>query len=74
MVRAEIPLENDLSVSYFEAEVIWTTLEDTINVGLMAKDNNTKQYLGKCNNSIGYCKGEVFLSKKKVLNLRDRWE
>jgi len=41
-------------------------LEDCICIGLMAKDNNIKQYPGKNNNSFGYFKGEFFLCKKKV--------
>ena len=42
------------------------TEEDQINIGLMAKDNSTKQYLGKSNHSFGYYKGELFLNKRKV--------
>ncbi len=42
------------------------TNDDTINIGLTAKDNNTKQYLGRTNHSLGYYKGDLFLSKRKV--------
>ena len=61
--------------------------EDTINVGLMARDNTTKQHLGRTNCSFGYYKGDLLLNKRKVkmitikvasitpsekLNVRDR--
>lgn len=42
------------------------TNDDSISIGLMAKDNTNKQVLGKSNTSFGYYKGEFFLSKKKV--------
>jgi hypothetical protein len=42
------------------------TEEDAINIGLMARDSNTKQFLGKMNNSIGFMKGEIHINKKKV--------
>lgn len=32
----------------------------------MARDSNTKQFLGKMNNSIGFMKGEIHINKKKV--------
>ena len=32
----------------------------------MSKDNNTRQFIGKSNNSFGYYKGELYLNKKKV--------
>lgn len=40
--------------------------EDTINVGLIAKDNTNKLAIGKSNNSFGYFRGELFLNKRKV--------
>ena len=40
--------------------------EDTINIGLTAKDNSNKQTIGKCNNSFGYFKGDLYLAKRKV--------
>ena len=70
MVRSEHPLQNDVSLSYFEVEVLGVTTEDSISIGLMAKDNTNKQILGKSNNSFGYYKGELFFNKKKVLKLQ----
>lgn len=32
----------------------------------MARDSNTKQFLGKMNNSIGFMKGEIHINKKKI--------
>jgi hypothetical protein len=40
--------------------------EDSINIGLISKDNNNKQYIGKTIHSIGLLKGDLYLSKKKV--------
>lgn len=53
-------------VSYFEVEVLGVGDEDTINIGLMTKEGNMKQILGKSANSFGYLKGDLLLDKKKV--------
>lgn len=45
-----------------------TTEDDAINVGLISKDCNNKQFLGKSINSFGYLKGAVYLDKRKVSN------
>lgn len=68
VIRAENPLETDGCLGYFEAEVLGTSGEDTINIGLTAKDNTTKQHLGRTNNSYGYYRGDLFLNKRKVPN------
>lgn len=61
-------MENDGIAGYFEVEILGTSPDDTINVGLMAKDNTTKQHLGRTNNSFGYYRGDLFLNKRKVKN------
>jgi hypothetical protein len=49
-------------------EILKTTEEDAINIGLISKDCNNKQFLGKSVNSFGYLKGSFYLDKKKVGN------
>ena len=48
--------------------MLGTAPENTINIGLIAKDNSHKQTIGKSNFSFGYYRGDLFLSKRKVKN------
>jgi hypothetical protein len=49
-------------------EILKTTEEDAINIGLISKDCNNKQFLGKSVNTFGFLKGAYYLDKRKVGN------
>lgn len=75
LTRAEFPLSLNHCLSYFEAEVVGASEEQTYNIGLISKDGNMRQYAGRTINSIGYSKNssdqkfEIYLSKKKISSL-----
>lgn len=47
-------------------EILETTDDDAINIGIITKDCNQKQFTGKTLGSFGYHKGVLYLDKKKV--------
>ena len=66
IVRSLNPFEFDLCLPYFEVRVRDAAEDESINVGLISKDNTNKIVIGKVNNTFGYYKGDLYLNKRKV--------